>query len=545
MSERKKKLKYFFQNERQTSKKTNLKKLKHYKMSTSTFTGSVNVGAFDKAAKSLVGDYVRQALEFIADKYKFSAEDALRDLNMEEMSVKRPLKKTTKKVEKPSIPMPWTGVVSDESCQGLRLNHKLYTQCTGKKVEDGDFCKTCVKQVATNSSGKPNYGTVEDRKEVDALEFRDPKGQQVLPYANVMKKLGISQEKVNEEALKFGLEIADEQFVVREPARGRKKKEVATEDTPTDGTKSKRGRPKKDKKVVSNTGDDLIAALVANVQNTETGSDAEIEPLDDGVAVEILDAGTLAMKKKTLTQKQKEKVEAKAARELARKEKAEEKEAKRLAFEEKKKAWAAKKELAAQEKETKRLEREAKKAEKDAEKEVKRLAAEAKKVEAAEKKAKKEAEKEEKRLAAEEKKKIVADKKAALEAEKEVKRLAREAKKAEKDAKRLVAEEKKKAAAEKKAALEADKAELAKKIADEKAALDAPELTVEPIAESEDDETEVTKFEHNGITYLKDSNNVLYDMETQEEIGTWDEGEKCIQDLEDDSEAESEAESEN
>ena len=94
MSERKKKLKYFFQNERQTSKKKQLSKFKkHYKMSTSSFTGSVNVGAFDKAAKSLVGDYVRQALEFIADKYNFSAEDALRDLNMEEMSVKRPLKK--------------------------------------------------------------------------------------------------------------------------------------------------------------------------------------------------------------------------------------------------------------------------------------------------------------------------------------------------------------------------------------------------------------------------------------------------------------------
>ena len=65
-------------------KKTQNSKLKlksqHYKMSTSIFTGSVNVGAFDKAAKSLVGDYVRQALEFIADKYNFSAEDALRDL---------------------------------------------------------------------------------------------------------------------------------------------------------------------------------------------------------------------------------------------------------------------------------------------------------------------------------------------------------------------------------------------------------------------------------------------------------------------------------
>ena len=83
--------------------------------SSSAFTGIVNVGAFDKAAKSLVGDYVRQALGFISKKYNFSAEEAMRDLNMEDMAVRRPSKKTTiKKVEKPSIPMPRTGAVADE-----------------------------------------------------------------------------------------------------------------------------------------------------------------------------------------------------------------------------------------------------------------------------------------------------------------------------------------------------------------------------------------------------------------------------------------------
>jgi len=580
MSERKKKLKYFFENKSETSKTKNSKlkaqsQTQNSKMSSSAsaFTGIVNVGAFDKAAKSLVGDYVRQALGFISKKYNFSAEEAMRDLNMEDMAVRRPSKKTTiKKVEKPSIPMPWTGAVADECCQGLRLNHGLYTQCAGKKVTDGEYCKTCVKQCDTNSSGKPNYGTVEDRKEVDALEFRDPKGKQVLPYANVMKKLGISKEKVDEEALKFGLEIADEQFVVREPTRGRKKKETATTDTPTEGEKIKRGRPKKEKKVVSNTGDDLIAALVANVQNTTTVSDAVIEPVEEGLVEEILDAGTLAVQKKALSQEQ---VEAKAARELARKEKADEKEAKRLAFEEKKKEWAAKKELAAQEKETKRLAREAKQAEKAAADEVKRVAAEAKKAAAAEKKAQKEAEKEVKRVAAEAKKAAAAEKKAAAAAAKEEKRLEREAKKAEKDAekeaKRLAAEQKKTAAAAKKAAFEAEKAALVQTIADEKEKLDAPELTVEPLADSEDEtapadadapaadapaadapadedaesddeETEVVKFEHNGITYLKDTNNVLYDMKTQEEIGTWDDAEKCIQDLEDDSDEEAETE---
>ena len=33
----------------------------------------------------------------------------------------------------------------------------------------------------------------------------------------------------------------------------------------------------------------------------------------------------------------------------------------------------------------------------------------------------------------------------------------------------------------------------------------------------------VKRFEHNGVKWLRDSMGVIYNMETQEEVGVWDE----------------------
>ena len=59
----------------------------------------------------------------------------------------------------------------------------------------------------------------------------------------------------------------------------------------------------------------------------------------------------------------------------------------------------------------------------------------------------------------------------------------------------------------------------------------AAELTLEDHVETddeeEDDEVEVEKFEFEGTEYLRDGNGTVYDMESQEEIGTWD-GEKIV-----------------
>ena len=46
--------------------------------------------------------------------------------------------------------------------------------------------------------------------------------------------------------------------------------------------------------------------------------------------------------------------------------------------------------------------------------------------------------------------------------------------------------------------------------------------------EEEDDAVEVVKFTHEGVEYLRDGDGTVYDMETQEEIGEWDEESKVL-----------------
>ena len=138
-------------------------------------------------------------------------------------------------------------------------------------------------------------------------------------------------------------------------------------------------------------------------------------------------------------------------------------------------------------------------------------------------------EKEAEKLAkAEAKAKAAAEKKAAKEAEKKA---AKEAKEAEKAAAKAAKEAEKKAKAEaKKAAKKAEK----KKASPAKTESPVDELTEEmgeleieepePLEEEdEDDAVEVVKFTHKGKEYLRDGDGTVYDIETQEEIGEWDE----------------------
>ena len=145
-------------------------------------------------------------------------------------------------------------------------------------------------------------------------------------------------------------------------------------------------------------------------------------------------------------------------------------------------------------------------------------------------------EKEAEKLAkAEAKAKAKAEKDAAKEAEKLAKAEAKAKAKAEKDAakeaeKLAKAEAKAKAKAEKAALKEAeakDDDESTETSIDElKEQLD--ELQIEEHVESgeededDDDAVEVEKFEYEGKEFLRDANGTVYDIESQEEIGTWD-----------------------
>ena len=58
--------------------------------------------------------------------------------------------------------------------------------------------------------------------------------------------------------------------------------------------------------------------------------------------------------------------------------------------------------------------------------------------------------------------------------------------------------------------------------------------------EEEEDEVAVEEFEFEGKKYLKSVNNVLYDMETQDEVGVWNDKEKKVEELQQESESDSE-----
>ena len=143
--------------------------------------------------------------------------------------------------------------------------------------------------------------------------------------------------------------------------------------------------------------------------------------------------------------------------------------------------------------------------------------------EKAEKKAALEAEKEAKKLALEAEK---AEKKAALEAEKEAKKLALETEKAEKKAALEAEKAQKKEAekAERQAKRDAEKTQKKEKKVDEKEKVD------EPVANPAE-KVKVTRIQISGKSYLKTTNNLLYNPETKEEVGIWDPDTKTIKPL--------------
>jgi hypothetical protein len=243
--------------------------------------------ATQKACGQIASDFSVSVVHALAEKHGFDAEAAIRDLGLDQISVKRSTKakkaKTPKEVnpprDVPNLLIPWTGAgMGRDFCHGLRLNHGLHSQCLMAKCDDGIYCKTCQRQADKNATGKPTYGDIESRAAAGILEFRDPKDNKLtIPYANVMEKLGVTREQVEAEASRFGLEIPEEHFVKREAKRGRPATKPTADSDGSDTAPKKRGRPKKEKKVIeSSVGDDLIASLVAQSKasnNSESGDE--------------------------------------------------------------------------------------------------------------------------------------------------------------------------------------------------------------------------------------------------------------------------------
>lgn len=478
-------------------------------MSTTQFNPTVFMSrAFEKAAAQSATDFSIAVIHALADKYGFDAKEALEICQISEVKVKKSANRvkgegkvrSTKtkaepkpKREVPAFPLPFCGQAVEDWCLGLRLNHGLHSQCTMERLAGGDYCKTCQKQCDKNASGKPTYGCVADRTACPILEYRDPKAhKQTLPFANVMSKLNITREAAEAEALKFGLTIPEEHFVERASRRGRPKKDASASDTDSesgDSKPKKRGRPKKEKKVIAaSVGDDLIASLVASAKKASTPTPSVVsnseEDADD--ASSVVSSLSSASAKSTSTNSKKLKVKKIKAPKVKTPEqiaKAEAK-AKRAAEKEAKLATLS---TEHQELLTK-LGRPAEAAPQKIGELTKKVSVLKKELKAVEK-AKKEAE---------------------IKAKKEAK----------KEAEALALKEK----------LEKEAAELKEKEAQVAAAMVAPAQEEE---DNDDDSTNVVEFKHNGATYWKDGEGNLYDPESQEQVGIWNKETQQVETIED------------
>jgi hypothetical protein len=461
--------------------------------------------------------YSAEVIRACALKYGFDGEEAMRELSVSYARAegKKPKATGLKKAVRvqPSIPLPFTGVAREDCCIGVKQNHGLYTQCFSAPGDSG-LCKGCGKQASKNASGEPDCGVIAKRV-MQGSEYRDSKGRAPVHYTKVMKKQKLTEEQVLAEAAKFGIEIEASHFAVPEAQqkRGRPKK-ATTSDTESEtsaslatGDKKKaRGRPKKAAKVVEvNATEDLFASLMEQAQSASPrpsaslaaggGSSAAEAKEDDASSISASDSESDSEESKGSNSGNKKKT--KKSKALSEEQLAE-KAAKFLAKEAEKEKKAAAKAQAQQEKEVEKVK---KAAEKEQAQQEKALAQQKKLAEKEAEKAKKLAEKEAEKALAQQKKE--AAKAAKAEAPKK---------------------EKKTLAQQKKAA---------------SATATAPAIE-EPVAdlesESEEEETSdadepvvaVKKFEHQGVTYLKSGDGILYSAKSQEVVGKWNEKTQMI-----------------
>ena len=146
-----------------------------------------------------------ETIKILAGKYGFDLAEALEELNVAEevkivkskvKEVKEPKEKKVKekkeKKEGPKMVLPFCGRVVEEWCEGVKLNHGLYNQCTSEKSNE-KYCKSCKKQAETNESGKPTLGDINERMLKSSAEYRAEKGKKCVVYSVVMKKLKITK----------------------------------------------------------------------------------------------------------------------------------------------------------------------------------------------------------------------------------------------------------------------------------------------------------------------------------------------------------------
>jgi len=341
---------------------------------------------------------VKKVVEECGKLYNFNAEEALRALNIEVKEKKEKKEKVV--VNKSKYPLPFNGEKKEKCCNGIVKNHGLYTQCSKKisLAKDGEpnsgFCKGCESQP---------YGNIDDRVKVDLYSYKDPKGKSPKRYTEVLKKLKITKETIEEEVKRLNITINPIHFeeVAENVKRGRPKSEKKVKE-PT----GKKGRPKKETKVLevnNEEEEDLFATLIANanaqpLKKVEPNSveevvtaitEEEVEEVVEEVVEESKEVPSPKGEKKAKKVKEvdaakeaekQKKAEEKAAKEAEKQKKAEEKAAKEQAKEAEKQKKAEEKAAKEAEKQKKAEEKAAKEQAKESKKTSKALSSPSQKV---------------------------------------------------------------------------------------------------------------------------------------------------------------------
>ena len=413
-----------------------------------------------KALVGMVKEYVTEVTTELSKIYGFPLDDALKRLDLDHL---QPNEKKHVKSEKkgPTILLPYCGVTCEAWCKAVKFNSGLMTQCTKTPENQEEYCKMCAKTMDA-TTGKPKFGSMHDR---DKEGWTDPSGKSPLRYVTVMPKIKldgvpVTEEQVKEEVIKMGWTMPDKEWM----------KEDADK---------QRGRPKKSKPMTSSgsVGDDLIANLVlqAKLQEESEGTVSDSDQDETPKKVKKNDPEKKEADKKE-AKKEADKKEKEAKKEADKKEKEAKKEADKKEKEAKKKALEKPlEEGELSEEETKKKEKEAKK--KEAKK--KSLDKPLEEGELSEEETKKKADKKE-------------TKKGKMTGENEKEKALQEA------------------------------TQIAESVAKKKAEqVLEKKLEEGELSEEEEEEVSVTKFTFEGKDYLRDDKNVVYDYNSQEEIGVW------------------------
>ena len=187
--------------------------------------------------EKVVDERLKRVIKLLGEKYKFDVSEGIKYIvelgegEGEGVGERRP-----------RCALPFCNIVEECWCKNIKYNHGLMTQCTSN-IEVGEWCKSCAKEVERN--GSPKYGRITER--VDNIEWKASNGKSPTPYYKVLEKLQIEKEQVIEEADNLGWTLPENTFAKPE--------------------KSKRGRPRKNKRVVTAAPNiDLIATLVTEAQ---------------------------------------------------------------------------------------------------------------------------------------------------------------------------------------------------------------------------------------------------------------------------------------